>query len=136
MERAAARRQHHQTLVERQICEAQKAGVFDHLEGEGRPFTGLDQPYDPLWWAKDKLRREGLSVLPASLELRRTVEGRVERILGLDQEDRVRAAMAELDREIRRANATSIAGPSTDLYGLDSERIVEQWRATRAAASD
>lgn len=36
------------------------AGAFDGLPGEGKPIPGLDQAYDPHWWIKSWLRREGL----------------------------------------------------------------------------
>lgn len=35
-----------------------------------KPLADLDEPYDPDWWIKKKLREENLSVLPEALELR------------------------------------------------------------------
>src|SRR5919112_6797204 len=62
------------TWVEHKIREAAERGAFDNLPGAGKPIPDLDTPYDELWWIKDKLRRENLSYLPATLALRKEVE--------------------------------------------------------------
>src|SRR5262245_52817059 len=52
--------------VEQQIQEAQRAGRFDDLPGSGRPLDAADAA-DPLWWAKQLLRREHVDALPPAL---------------------------------------------------------------------
>src|SRR2546428_329044 len=56
--------------IEQLIREAQAKGVFDELPGAGKPLPGLDEPYDPMWWVKRKLRDEKLSLLPDALQIR------------------------------------------------------------------
>ena len=34
-------------------------GEFDHLEGEGKPIPNLEDTYDPDWWVRSWLRRNG-----------------------------------------------------------------------------
>src|SRR5262245_22253312 len=51
-----------ESWVERQIREAMERGEFDDLPGVGQPLPNIDQPYDPMWWLKEKLRRENVSV--------------------------------------------------------------------------
>jgi uncharacterized small protein (DUF1192 family) len=114
--------------IEEQIRRAQEAGQFDNLEGAGKPLPGLDNGYDPDWWAKKLVRREGVSILPPALELLRKVEAEVTKILALGREADVRARVAALNAEIARLNATAAEGPPTRLSPLDVEAIVERWR--------
>ena len=60
-----------ESLAERRIREAQAEGRFDALTGFGKPLASLDGPDDENWWIKNKLREEGLVILPPILEARR-----------------------------------------------------------------
>jgi hypothetical protein len=57
-------------LAETRIREAQEAGEFEDLPGLGQPIPGIDGVEDELWWVKQKLRREKISLLPPALEIR------------------------------------------------------------------
>lgn len=59
-----------ESFVELRIREAQAAGAFDNLPGRGEPIPGIDAPLDENWWVKQKLRDEGVNVLPPVLEAR------------------------------------------------------------------
>ncbi|MBT8200493.1 MAG: DUF1992 domain-containing protein, partial [Acidimicrobiia bacterium] len=48
------------SLAERRIQEAIKAGDLD--VPAGAEIRGLDQPYDPMWWVKAWIEREGIDV--------------------------------------------------------------------------
>jgi hypothetical protein len=72
------------------IKKAQREGKFDNLPGAGKPLAGLDGPYDPLWWAKELLRREDLSYAPAYLALKLQVEQEIQEIANLTSEKVVR----------------------------------------------
>jgi hypothetical protein len=50
------------SLAEDRIREAQASGEFDNLPGFGKPIPGIDEPYDELWWVKDKLKREAVEL--------------------------------------------------------------------------
>ncbi|MBW2279480.1 MAG: DUF1992 domain-containing protein [Deltaproteobacteria bacterium] len=115
--------------VEQQIRQAQREGKFDELPGRGKPIQGLDEVYDPGWWAAKLVKREQVSLLPPELELRRKVEKELARIGKLRRERDVRRALGELNDEIRRTNATVTSGPSTTIAALDVDAIVESWRA-------
>lgn len=52
-------------IAENRILEAIEDGRFDNLAGAGKPIPDIDEPYDPLWWVKKWIRREGLSRLLA-----------------------------------------------------------------------
>lgn len=121
-----------ETWIEAQIRVAREQGAFDNLPGTGKPLPNLDQAHDPLWWVKQYLQREQLSVLPPSLELLRKVEKEFAAIDKLPDEAAVRHRVAELNVEIARANATMLEGPPTRLSTLDVEKLVERWRRTRS----
>ena len=122
-----------ESFVERQIREAQEAGEFDHLPGFGKPIPELDEPEDELWWVKNLLKRERLSLLPPSLEILRTVELGLEGIWSLSGEGEVRRAVAELNDKIRRANFAITWGPPSTICPLEPDEIVTQWRMKKRA---
>ncbi|MFE2057048.1 DUF1992 domain-containing protein [Streptomyces sp. NPDC059446] len=64
-----------ETWADRQIREAEEQGSFAGLPGAGKPISGLEKPYDAMWWIKAKTEREGLSALPPTLALRKAAEG-------------------------------------------------------------
>jgi hypothetical protein len=60
-----------ESWIDKQIREAEERGDFSNLPGRGEPMPGSpDTTYDELWWVKQKMAREGLSVLPPMLALR------------------------------------------------------------------
>ena len=60
--------------VDQQINSARERGAFDDLPHKGKPLPGIDQPHDEMWWVRDLMKRENLSFLPETLQLRRDVE--------------------------------------------------------------
>lgn len=122
----------YEAYVERLIREAQEDGEFDRLpRGKPLPLTGT--PLPEAWWAKEKLRRENLSDLPASIAIRHEAERTLAEIMRESDERLVRERLDALDRKIRRLNATHVAGPPTTLAPLDVEEIVARWRRGRHA---
>ncbi|HET6883857.1 MAG TPA: DUF1992 domain-containing protein [Pirellulales bacterium] len=120
-----------ESFVERQIREAQETGEFDHLAGFGKPMPELDEPDDDLWWVKNLLKRERLSILPPSLEILRTVERGLEAIMKLRDESQVRRAVIRLNDEIRQANFAITWGPASTVSLLEVDAIVARWREAR-----
>jgi hypothetical protein len=119
-----------ETYAERLIREAQEAGEFDDLpRGKPLPLTG--GPLPEAWWAKEKLRREGLSDLPPSIAIRHEAEAVLAEIARLGDERIVRERLEALNARIRKLNATHVAGPPTTLAPLDVEAVVLRWRADR-----
>lgn len=116
-----------ETFVERQIREAQEAGEFDNLPGFGKPMPELDEPDDDLWWIKNLLQQEKLSILPPSLEIHRTVERELKTTMRLPTEAQVRRAVARLNDQIRKANFAITWGPPSTIGPLDVDEIVGRW---------
>jgi hypothetical protein len=122
-----------ESWIEAQIRVALEKGAFDNLPGAGKPLPNLDQEYDPLWWVKQLVQREQLSMLPPSLELLRKVEKELATFETLHDEETVRRRVAALNVEIAKVNATVLEGPPTRLGTLDVDQIVTRWRRTRSA---
>ncbi|WP_020575285.1 DUF1992 domain-containing protein [Actinopolymorpha alba] len=124
-----------ETWVDKQIREATERGGFENLPGAGKPIADLDKPYDEVW-VTNHLRREGLSgeeILPTPLKLRKEVERLPETVRRLRSEQAVRAAVDELNQRINDWLRIPV-GPPVRLAPVDADRIVDQWRADRAAA--
>ena len=119
--------------IDAQISAAMRDGAFDNLPGAGKPLPNIGQGNDLDWWVKQLLEREGASVTPPSLELRRKVERELAAIDTIDDEGTVRLRIAALNAEIAKFNATAVEGPPTNLATLDAERVVTRWRQSRAA---
>jgi hypothetical protein len=124
-----------ESWIDAQIRAAEERGEFADLPGKGKPLAQLDDAGDPLWWAKQLLRREGLSLLPPALEIQRKVEVFREALGGLPSEARVREGTAALNAEIRKLNRSAGSGPPTRQAPLDPEELVARWRELRRARS-
>ena len=124
-----------ETWIDAQIRVAREQGAFDNLPGAGKPLPNLGQEHDPLWWVKQLVQREQISILPPSLELLRKVEKELAAIEKLDDEATVRHRVATLNVEIAKVNATVVEGPPTRLSTLDVDKVVARWQTTRPAKS-
>jgi hypothetical protein len=51
----------YESWIERQLREAVERGEFDDLAGAGEPLAVLNEPYEPTWWVKRWIEREGIS---------------------------------------------------------------------------
>jgi hypothetical protein len=121
----------HTDWIESQIRRAEDEGAFENLPGQGEPLPHLDEVSDPLWWAKQLVRREQVSVLPPTLEIRRKVERFLAELPSLRRERDVRERATALDAEIRHMNARVTSGPASAQAPLDVEAIVARWRRER-----
>jgi len=117
-----------ETWADRQIREAQERGEFDDLPGLGKPIPDVDQPYDELWWVKQKMRREGVSGLPPTLALRKEAEDALAAATRATSESEARQIVANINDKIREANRRPPAGPPLNLTPFDVERVVHEWR--------
>jgi hypothetical protein len=52
-------------IADHKIQAAMDAGEFDNLPGRGQPSPLIDEPYDPFWWIRRKLRAEKINANPA-----------------------------------------------------------------------
>ncbi|MET7646990.1 DUF1992 domain-containing protein [Streptomyces sp. NPDC005426] len=120
-----------ESWVDKQIRESEQRGDFSRLPGFGKPLEGLDRPYDEAWWIKAKMQREGLSVLPPSLALRKEAEEALAAVPGARTEGEVRRMLTEVNEKIAEAVRRPPAGPLLKLKPFDVEALVEEWRTAR-----
>ncbi|MEU4225056.1 DUF1992 domain-containing protein [Nonomuraea sp. NPDC026600] len=118
-----------ESWIDRQIREATERGEFDNLPGAGKPLPDLDKPYDEMWWIKQKVRSEGLSMpLPPTLALRKSAEEALAEAAGARSETEARRIVEEINLRIREAIRTGLQGPPLNLMPYDVERVVSEWR--------
>jgi hypothetical protein len=110
-----------ESVVDRQIREAQERGEFDNLPGAGKPIEGIDQPYDENWWVKGLLRRENM---PAPAALRKEIEGLADRVARLTLESSVRDIVTDLNNRIREHGG---------MEPIDVNAVVRLWRERRGS---
>ncbi|GGX61339.1 DnaJ family domain-containing protein [Streptomyces anandii] len=119
-----------ESWVDKQIRDAQARGEFDRLPGAGRPLPG-DTSYEELWWVKRKMAREGLSVLPPTLALRKEAEDARAAALAAPTEPMVRKIIADINTKILDMMLKPPPGPPLGLKRYDVEEIVREWREQR-----
>lgn len=125
-----------ESWVDRLIREAHERGEFDRLPGRGRPLPGIDGRHDELWWLKEKLRRENVSVVPPTLEIRRDIEEARERIARARSETEVRRILAAINARIRHLNAHATEGPPSNVAPLNVDREVARWSRSEGRPAD
>ncbi len=131
---AAARRiEQQQTWVDVQIRQAMARGAFDDLPGAGKPIEDLGTEHDPEWWLKRMVKRENVSVLPPSLQLRKDDAELDARLDKFSVESEVRREVDEFNARVIRARYTPVDGPPLITQPRDVDATVAEWRERRNA---
>ncbi|MFF9058014.1 DUF1992 domain-containing protein [Streptomyces sp. NPDC101213] len=126
-----------ESWVDKQIQDAERRGEFDHLAGAGRPLDPeLEGSYDELWWVRRKMAREGLSVLPPALALRKEAEDALAAAYAAPSERAVRKILTDVNVKLRDMMFKPPPGPPLGMKPYDVEEVVRQWRERRAAAGN
>ncbi|MEU1294589.1 DUF1992 domain-containing protein [Streptomyces sp. NPDC005840] len=126
-----------ESWVDRQIRDGARRGGFDGLAGAGKPLpAGSDTSYDELWWIKEKMAREGLSVLPPTLALRKEAEDTLAEALAAPSERVVRTLVARINTRLLAMMLRPPPGPPLGMRPYDVEEVVGRWRERRAADGD
>ena len=129
---AAARRIEQQhTWVDLQIRQAMARGEFDDLPGAGKPIADLGSQHDPDWWLKRMIKREQVSVLPPSLQLRKEDAELDDSLDKLSVESEVRREVEEFNARVLRARYTPVDGPPLITQPRDVDATVTAWRERR-----
>ncbi|GIE82107.1 DUF1992 domain-containing protein [Actinoplanes philippinensis] len=123
----------YESWIDQQITEAAERGDFDNLPGTGKALPpGAD---DEDWWFRDYLEREEVSAdaaLPLPLLLRKEADTLDATVHDLPTEEKVRAAVADLNRRITESWRLP-AQPGLFVRKVDPEPVVAGWLATRPA---
>ncbi|MFB7508246.1 DnaJ family domain-containing protein [Streptomyces broussonetiae] len=119
--------------VDKQIRDAQGRGEFERLPGAGEPLpTEVDSTYDELWWIKRKMAREGLSILPPALALRKEAEDALEAAYAAPSERIARRIVEDVNVKIKDMMFKPPPGPPLGRKPYDVEEVVQEWRRRRA----
>ncbi|MGN9843058.1 DUF1992 domain-containing protein [Nonomuraea sp. H19] len=125
-----------ESWIDRQIREAMERGEFDDLPGAGKPLPGLDRPHDDMWWIKQKVESEGLTMpLPPTLALRKEAEAALAEARGARSETEAREIIEDINHKIRKAIRTGLSGPPLNLMPFDADQIVSEWRQANQRGS-
>jgi Domain of unknown function (DUF1992) len=123
-----------ESWAERQIREAQERGEFDNLAGAGKPLSGLTGHYDEMWWVKQVVQREHLSVLPPMLALRKEAEALLTGLSDMPSESAVRDQVDDYNVRVVAAIRQPRDGPLVSIpRRLDVDEVVGEWKRQRAA---
>ncbi|MFF7314697.1 DnaJ family domain-containing protein [Streptomyces sp. NPDC008137] len=121
-----------ESWVDKQIRDAETRGEFERLPGAGKPLPAdVDSTYDELWWIKRKMAREGFSVLPPALALRKEAEDALLAALAAPSERIARKIITEVNDKIREMMFKPPPGPPLGKKPYDVEDVVRQWRERR-----
>jgi hypothetical protein len=122
-----------ESWVDKQIRDAEQAGEFAQLPGAGKPLpSGADTTYDELWWIKQKMAREGISVLPPTLALRKEAEDALAAAYSAHSERIARKIVTEVNVKIREMMFKPPPGPPLGMKPYDVEEVAREWRERRA----
>ncbi|MGY6018661.1 DnaJ family domain-containing protein [Streptomyces spinosirectus] len=123
-----------ESWVDKQIRDAEERGEFARLPGAGKPLPA-DTAYDELWWIKRKMAREGLSVLPPGLALRKEAEDALAAAYAAPSERIARKIITEVNVKIRDMMFRPPPGPPLGMKPYDVEEVVRRWREGRASSA-
>ena len=122
-------------IAEAKICRAIERGEFDDVPGSGEPLD-LPDRHDPDWWFKNLLKREGVAMLPPSIELRNADAALDERLDRLSNEAAVRREVEQFNERVVRARYQLPMGPPLLTMPRDVEATVAGWAARRAVRAE
>ena len=130
---ARARMAQQQTWVDLQVRQAMERGEFDDLPGAGKPIADLGETHDPNWWVKKLIERENVTLLPASIQLRREDAELDDRLDKLTRESDVRREVADFNERVIAARYRLPEGPPLVTMPRDVDETVAAWTGRRDA---
>jgi len=119
-------------IADTRIRKAIERGEFDNLPGAGKPLD-LPNHHDPDWWFKSIVKREGLVMLPPSIQLRKDDAALDAQLDQLSNEEAVRREVEQFNDRVIRARYQLPAGPPLITMPRDVEATVAAWTDRRAA---
>ncbi|WP_309103836.1 DUF1992 domain-containing protein [Microbacterium sp.] len=122
-------------IADMQIRKAIERGEFDDLPGSGMPLD-LSDHHDPDWWLKRLAKREGLVMLPPSIQLRKEDAALDEQLDQLSSEAAVLREVEQFNERVIRARYQPPAGPPLTTMPRDVEATVTAWADRRAARAE
>lgn len=126
-----------ESWTDKQIRDALARGEFERLPGAGKPLpSDVEADYDERWWIRRKLAREGVSVLPPTLALRKEAEDALVAALAAPSERMARKIIESVNVKIRDMMYKPPPGPPLGLKPYDVEDVVRRWREGREGRAE
>jgi hypothetical protein len=122
-------------IADMQIRKAIERGEFDDLPGSGKPLD-LPDHHDPDWWLKSLMKREGIAMLPPSIQLRKDDAALDEQLDQLSNETAVRRETHQFNERVIRARYHLPAGPPLITMPRDVDATVTAWAERKAAHTE
>lgn len=119
-------------IADMRIRKAIERGEFDNLPGSGKPLD-LPRVHDPNWWINNLMKREGLVLLPQSIQLRKDDAALDEHLDQLPNEEAVRREITEFNERVIRARYQLPVGPPLITMPRDVEATVAAWAERKTA---
>lgn len=115
-----------ESIADRRIRAARKAGLFDDLPGAGKPIPDLGRERPPGWWAARVVRQERSKMKAEDLD--RELRAAMPHLWRLDTEGAVGAQVDELNERIDEYNRSTTWERRTR---LDRRAVLAQWQLLR-----
>ncbi|MFT3889372.1 MAG: DUF1992 domain-containing protein [Arachnia sp.] len=122
-------------IADMRIRKAIERGEFDNLPGSGKPLD-LPRDHDPNWWLNNLMKREGIVILPPSIELRKEDAALDEKLDRLPNEAAVRREIEHFNERVIWARYQLPAGPPLITMPREVEDTVAAWAERRAARAE
>lgn len=122
-------------LADMQIRKAVERGEFDDLPGSGEPLD-LPDHHDPDWWLKSYVKREGIAMLPPSIQLRKDDAALDGRLDGMSNEAVVRREVEQFNERVIHARHSLPEGPPLITMPRDVAATVTAWAERRAERAE
>lgn len=115
-----------ESIADRRIREARRAGLFDNLPGVGKPIPDLGQERPPGWWANRVMKAERDEM--RYQDLKKLVDSAMPALWRLESEANLTAKVGELNDLVDTYNSwTSFLR----LEPLDLGEVTRTWRRLR-----
>ncbi len=118
-----------ETIADRRIAAARKAGLFDNLPGAGKPIEDLDRERPAGWWAARAVRAE--RDLLRLEELQKMLNAAMPGLWRLPDERAVERRVAELNKAIDDHN---VVAKTQQTDRLRPDDILGRWRQVNNTA--
>lgn len=119
-------------IADMHIRKGIERGEFDDLPGAGKPLDIPDH-HDPNWWLKSLMKREGIVLLPPSIQLRKDDAALDEQLDRLTNEAAVRDEVEQFNERVIWARYQLPEGPPLITQPRDIEITVAAWADRKAA---
>jgi len=115
-----------ESIADRRIAAARKAGLFDNLPGAGKPIADIDRQRPEGWWATRLVKRERNIIKAENLD--RQVKAAMPKLWRLGSEADVREQVDQLNKGIDAYNQVTTWKPYSR---LDASSVVTRWLRVR-----